>query len=302
MNFKKSFTRDINQFNNLSFKKIMAMKNLDFDGKNNLEHLIQKNKKYKDIYNLIEKKQFNDNSFIRGNRVYSKEKNNSNEKEIFSYDSQFDEKTKQEKINSIYDEIKSIQKIGNISSYFNFKNLRKNNSFKRTIFEDLNCEYPKSLKPNKSNININKRENDNSLINYRKINMSHKNLLKKEISFKSNEKNYLPKSKRKKYDEKEIKNWIDQEKNSFRSNMKDFNQKKVNFSNFDNINEYKFNNLKSKRNRGFLYYNNDFFQNELSTFELNLNKFKEPDFSQIKINSRNINKTLIKEKFLTPEY
>jgi serine/threonine protein kinase len=38
MNFKKSFTSDINQFNNLSFKKILAMKNLNFDGKNKLDN------------------------------------------------------------------------------------------------------------------------------------------------------------------------------------------------------------------------------------------------------------------------
>jgi hypothetical protein len=300
MNFKKSFTSDINQFNNLSFKKILAMKNLNFDGKNKLDNLIKKNKKYKDIYNLIERKELNDNSYIRGNKVYSQEKKNYNEREISSYNSKIDKITKEEKMNSIYDEINSLKKIGNISTYV----LKRNGSSNKSIFDDLNIEIPKSLKSNKSNININKRENDKSLINYRKINMSHKNLLKKnQSSLKSNNKNYIPKTRRKKYDEKDIKNWIDQEKNSFRKNFINFNEKKVNFSNFDNINECKLTkNLKSKRNGIFQYYNNDYFQNELSTFESNLNKYKEPDFSKIKINSRNINDNLIKNQFLTPEY
>ncbi len=300
MNFKKSFTSDINQFNNLSFKKILAMKNLNFDGKNKLDNLIKKNKKYKDIYNLIERKELNDNSYIRGNKVYSQEKKNYNEREISSYNSKIDKITKEEKMNSIYDEINSLKKIGNISTYV----LKRNGSSNKSIFDDLNIEIPKSLKSNKSNININKRENDKSLINYRKINMSHKNLLKKnQSSLKSNNKNYIPKTRRKKYDEKDIKNWIDQEKNSFRKNFINFNEKKVNFSNFDNINECKLTkNLKSKRNGIFQYYNNDYFQNELSTFESNLNKYKEPDFSKIKINSRNMNDDLMKNLFLTPEY
>lgn len=304
MNFKKSFTSDINQFNNLSFKKILAMKNLNFDGKNKLDNLIKKNKKYKDIYNLIERKELNDNSYIRGNKVYSQEKKNYNEREISSYNSKLDKITKEEKMNSIYNEINSLKKIGNISTYVDCRNLKRNGSSNKSIFDDLNIEIPKSLKSNKSNVNINKRENDNSLINYRKINMSHKNLLKKnQSSLKSNNKNYIPKTRRKKYDEKDIKNWIDQEKNSFRKNLINFNEKKVNFSNFDNINECKFTkNLKSKRNGIFQYYNNDYFQNELSTFESNLNKYKEPDFSKIKINSRNINDNLTKNQFLTPEY
>jgi hypothetical protein len=304
MNFKKSYTSDINQFNNLSFKKILAMKNLNFDGKNKLDNLIKKNKKYKDIYNLIERKEFNDNSYIRGNKVYSQEKKNDNEREIFSYNSKLDKITKEEKMNTIYDEINSLKKKGNISTYVNCRNLKRNGSSNKSIFDDLNIEIPKSLKSNKSNVNINKREKDNSLINYRKINMSHKNLLKKnQSSLKSNNNNYIPKTRRKKYDEKDIKNWIDQEKNSFRKNFINFNENKVNFSNFDNINECKFTkNLKSKRNGIFQYYNNDYFQNELSTFESNLNKYKEPDFSKIKINSRNINDNLIKNQFLTPEY
>ena len=304
MNFKKSFTSDINQFNNLSFKKILAMKNLNFDGKNKLDNLIKKNKKYKDIYNLIERKELNDNSYIRGNKVYSQEKKNYNEREISSYNSKLDKITKEEKMNSIYNEINSLKKIGNISTYVDCRNLKRNGSSNKSIFDDLNIEIPKALKSNKSNVNINKRENDNSLINYRKINMSHKNLLKKnQSSLKSNNKNYIPKTRRKKYDEKDIKNWIDQEKNSFRKNLINFNEKKVNFSNFDNINECKFTkNLKSKRNGIFQYYNNDYFQNELSTFESNLNKYKEPDFSKIKINSRNINDNLTKNQFLTPEY
>ena len=304
MNFKKSFTSDINQFNNLSFKKILAMKNLNFDGKNKLDNLIKKNKKYKDIYNLIERKELNDNSYIRGNKVYSQEKKNYNEREISSYNSKLDKITKEEKMNTIYDEINSLKKIGNISTYVDCRNLKRNGSSNKSIFDDLNIEIPKALKSNKSNVNINKRENDNSLINYRKINMSHKNLLKKnQSSLKSNNKNYIPKTRRKKYDEKDIKNWIDQEKNSFRKNFINFNENKVNFSNFDNINECKFTkNLKSKRNGIFQYYNNDYFQNELSTFESNLNKYKEPDFSKIKINSRNINDNLTKNQFLTPEY
>ena len=304
MNFKKSFTSDINQFNNLSFKKILAMKNLNFDGKNKLDNLIKKNKKYKDIYNLIERKELNDNSYIRGNKVYSQEKKNYNEREISSYNSKLDKITKEEKMNSIYNEINSLKKIGNISTYVDYRNLKRNGSSNKSIFDDLNIEIPKALKSNKSNVNINKRENDNSLINYRKINMSHKNLLKKnQSSLKSNNKNYIPKTRRKKNDEKDIKNWIDQEKNSFKKNFINFNEKKVNFSNFDNINECKFTkNLKSKRNGIFQYYNNDYFQNELSTFESNLNKYKEPDFSKIKINSRNINDNLTKNQFLTPEY
>ena len=179
MNFKKSFTSDINQFNNLSFKKILAMKNLNFDGKNKLDNLIKKNKKYKDIYNLIERKELNDNSYIRGNKVYSQEKKNYNEREISSYNSKLDKITKEEKMNSIYNEINSLKKIGNISTYVDCRNLKRNGSSNKSIFDDLNIEIPKSLKSNKSNVNINKRENDNSLINYRKINMSHKNLLKK---------------------------------------------------------------------------------------------------------------------------
>ena len=307
MNHKKSFTCDINQFDKFHVKKIYALKNFNSNKKPILDNLIKKNKKYKDIYNLIKRQNnVNNNNSIKGKRVYSEDKLNSNDNEIYSYDTKFDNQTKEEKIKSIYDEIQLLKNINNINNNY----IESNNISKKAIFDSLNIELPKTLRTNKSNVNIieNNQNENNKLVNLKQINMSQKNIFNyQNNSIKSIYKNLIPE---KKFNEKEIKKWIEQEKNSNRNNEKYYNENNLDIFNSNSLSRNSnlpyFNSLsKSKKNGNSFIYSNNYFENELSIFEFNLNKINNSGFHKLGEKTRNIknkNKTNLRDKILTPKY
>ena len=306
MSHKKSFTCDINQFNNFHVKKIYALKNFISNKKPILENLIKKNKKYKDIYNLIKRKnQINNNNSSKGKRVYLEEELNSNDNEIYSYDSKFDNQTKEEKIKTIYGEIQSLKNINNINNNY----IESNNIAKKGIFDSLHIELPKTLRSNKSNINIiENRKNENNYLLKLKKNISQKNILNyQNNSIKSIFQKIIPK-REKKYNEKEIKKWIEQEKNSNRNNEKYYNENNLDIFNSNSLSRNSnlpyFNSLsKSKKNGNSFIYSNNYFENELSVFESDLNKINNSGFHKLGNKTRNIkDKNNLKDKFLTPKY
>ena len=307
MNHKKSFTCDINQIDNLHVKKIYALKNFNSNKKSILDNLIKKNQKYKDIYNLIKRKNnINNNNSKKVNRVFSEDKINSNDNVIYSYDTKFENQTKEEKIKTIYDEIQLLKNNNNINNNY----IEPNQISKKVIFDSLNIELPKTLRTNKSNVNIienNKNENNN-LLNLKKVNMSQKNIFNyRNNSVKSIYQNFMPKIE-KKYNEKEIKKWIEQEKNSNRNNEKYYNENNLDIFNMNsqsrNSNLPYFNSLyKSKKNGNSFIYSNNYFENELSVFESNLNKINNSGFHKLGNKTRNIkDKNNLKDKFLTQKY
>ena len=126
-------------------------------------------------------------------------------------------------------------------------------------------------------------------------------------SIKSIFQKIIPK-REKKYNEKEIKKWIEQEKNSNRNNEKYFNENNLDILNFNslsrNSNLLNFNTIcKSKKNGNSFIYSNNYFENELSIFESNLNKINNSGYHKLGEKTRNIkNNNTLREKFLTPKY
>ena len=138
--------------------------------------------------------------------------------------------------------------------------------------------------------------------------MSQKNIFNyRNNSVKSIYQNFMPKIE-KKYNEKEIKKWIEQEKNSERNNEKYFNENNFEIFNMNsqsrNSNTSNFNSLyKSKKNGNSFIYSNNYFENELSVFESNLNKINNSGYHKLGEKTRNIkNNNTLREKFLTPKY
>ncbi len=243
MKYKNGFyslRSEKNNFDNILIrnKKVLTYLESKYkNGKEILDNLIQRNKKYKDIYNLLTLKSNNENNEnkLKGKRILSEPKNNKiNFNEINSNlinNKDFHLKTQEhmEQIKNLYNEIQLLQNINKKQNKYSFINLKnnnnnRNNSTKKNIFDSLNIKtsfenIDKPLKTNKSNINLISK--NNTLIQLKKINFSQKNLLNSS----------LPKKIKKKLDENDIKIWINNEK--FGLNYNNFYDEKI--SNKSNI-------------------------------------------------------------------
>jgi len=228
-----------NNFDNLFIRNKNVLSLLELNSKNGkevLDNLIKRNKKYKDIYNLLTLKSNNEykENKLKGKRILSEPKknkinfNNSNSNLINNKDNS---KTQEhmEQIKNLYNEIQLLQNINNKKNKYNFVNLKSNNnrnnsSSKKNIFDSLNIKtsfenIDKPLKTNKSNINLISK--NNTLIQLKKINFSQKNLLNSS----------LPKKTRK-FDEKDIKRWINNEKYGLNNNDKFYELNTSNLKSF----------------------------------------------------------------------
>ena len=208
--------------NNKDNKKFLSIVDDNPNGKVVLNNLIRKNKKYQDLYELITLKTNNNNKekILRGKRYLSEEKKSKNNsvtqliKPKLSHIQQ---------IKNLYNEIESFNNnhIRNLKSANS--RMRNKSSSKQNIFDSLNIKthFEKPLKTNRSNINMLENEKKNNFINLKKVNqMSQKNLLK----------NTIPKPKKRKFNDNDVKNWINQEKygNGYKDNF--YNEKKLNIS------------------------------------------------------------------------
>lgn len=243
MKYKNGFyslRSEKNNFDNILIRNKKVLTYLDSkykNGKEILDNLIQRNKKYKDIYNLLTLKSNNENNEnkLKGKRILSEPKNNkinfneTNSNLINNKDFHLKTQEHMEQIKNLYHEIQLLQNINKKQNKYSFINLKnnnnnRNNSTKKNIFDSLNIKtsfenIDKPLKTNKSNINLISK--NNTLIQLKKINFSQKNLLNSS----------LPKKIKKKLDENDIKIWINNEK--FGLNYNNFYDEKI--SNKSNI-------------------------------------------------------------------
>ena len=243
MKYKNGFyslRSEKNNFDNILIrnKKVLTYLESKYkNGKEILDNLIQRNKKYKDIYNLLTLKSNNENNEnkLKGKRILSEPKNNkinfneTNSNLINNKDFHLKTQEHMEQIKNLYNEIQLLQNINKKQNKYSFINLKnnnnnRNNSTKKIIFDSLNIKtsfenIDKPLKTNKSNINLISK--NNTLIQLKKINFSQKNLLNSS----------LPKKIKKKLDENDIKIWINNEK--FGLNYNNFYDEKI--SNKSNI-------------------------------------------------------------------
>ena len=243
MKYKNGFyslRSEKNNFDNILIrnKKVLTYLESKYkNGKEILDNLIQRNKKYKDIYNLLTLKSNNENNEnkLKGKRILSEPKNNkinfneTNSNLINNKDFHLKTQEHMEQIKNLYNEIQLLQNINKKQNKYSFINLKSNNnnrknSSKKNIFDSLNIKtsfenIDKPLKTNKSNINLISK--NNTLIQLKKINFSQKNLLNSS----------LPKKIKKKLDENDIKIWINNEK--FGLNYNNFYDEKI--SNKSNI-------------------------------------------------------------------
>ena len=243
MKYKNGFyslRSEKNNFDNILIrnKKVLTYLESKYkNGKEILDNLIQRNKKYKDIYNLLTLKSNNENNEnkLKGKRILSEPKNNkinfneTNSNLINNKDFHLKTQEHMEQIKNLYNEIQLLQNINKKQNKYSFINLKnnnnnRNNSTKKNIFDSLNIKtsfenIDKPLKTNKSNINLISK--NNTLIQLKKINFSQKNLLNSS----------LPKKIKKKLDENDIKIWINNEK--FGLNYNNFYDEKI--SNKSNI-------------------------------------------------------------------
>ena len=260
-----SITNEINNFENLHIlinKKHCPIEKLKSNGKEVLNNLIKKNKKYEDIYNLITLKTNNNNKqkILRGKRLLSEDKriNNIKNKNL-SY-----------QINENKNHIKQIQNLFNEIELFqnsNMKNLRnthsksKNKSLtKKNIFDSLNINthFERPLTSNRSNINLLGKDKKSTFNN---LNINNKDNQKNVIKSK------IPKPNKKIFNDNEVKKWINQEKygNGYNDNF--YNEKKLNISNLMSFTRNtQFGNLKrnysngSSKNLSVRNYNNNYLE------------------------------------------
>ena len=267
MKYKNGFysvRSEKNNFDNLMIrnKKVLSyLESKSKNGKEVLDNLIKRNKKYKDIYNLLTLKSNNENNEnkLKGKRILSEPKdkktNINNNESNFTNNKNYNSKTQEhmEQIKNLFHEIQLLKNMNNKQNKYSFVNIKNNNNnynrnniSKKNIFDSLNIKtsvenLEKPLKTNKSNINlINK--NNNPLIQLKKVNFSQKNILNSS----------LPKKKVKKFDENDIKRWINNEKYGL-NNDNFYNEKILNKSNIMSFTRNA-GSLKLKRNLSLINY------------------------------------------------
>ncbi len=257
---------EINQFDDSVMnrnKQILYMNELDDERKQILENLLKKNRKYQDVYDMIDRrnhfKRNIENIYIIEKRVFSERGKNNIQGDIRSIKEQRKKINKEKKFKNLYNEIESLN---NGSVDFS----RQNNL-------NLNIKPNNVYSINVNNIEINKYNNNKkNIIQLKKD----KNLFPKPPKnfLKSNNYILLNTNKNKNLSENEIKKWIMNEKYNlndkfpFYGSENKYNSNFVDFSKSSIREKYK-----SKKNiKSIMDYSNDFFENQLDNFEYSLNK------------------------------
>ncbi len=248
-------------------KQIQIFEQFDEKRKKNLENLIKKNQKYKDIFQMIGKNNYFSNIFKDFNRrVFSEKKINLLNEDINSYKEIRKKRKKEEKIKDVLKEIGNFHK--NTSFDLNYKSDEKPN-----LIDLINIkpQYGLSFRTYSTYFDskIDLKIEDDSNLKFLKDNNLKKKNLKKDSFFSPPSRNLT---------EKDIKRWVIQQKFGLKEPFYVDNDGNIN--NIDSLNkskQTKDNNnnsiLQKKPNiKSNIYYSNDFFNIQLENFENNLNK------------------------------
>ena len=266
INSSRSHIYDISQNN---IKPILYLDELEIERKQNLEKLIKKNPKYKNIYYMIDRENYFSkiNNSI-GKRVFSERETHSIHDDFDIYKQKKKKREREIKINELYSEIENLQR--NSSFDFNYETNNNNNNINnQKLIDSINIkpQYGLPYKMYTSYI-------DTESIKILKDN----NIKRFKNNFRNNnlKKNYFHSPPNKKLTDRDIKKWIIQEKFGLtepfyidkNGNVNDINSfKENNDSNKKNFS------LKNKHNvQSPIYYSNDFFNRQLENFQYNLNK------------------------------
>ncbi len=282
------FVNTISLYQNLSLnksKQIIYLDLLSEESRQNLQKLINKNPKYKDLYYMIDRKNYystNNNQKNLHKRVFSERNFIPINFDIDIYNENRKNKLKENQMKKIYKVIDSLERNTSFDENSNIYNSQQK------IIDSINIK-PKYGLPIKtySNYYDNQINNKKDFKTINNLKNNSTNL--KKINFNSY------KNKNNNLTEKGIKTWVLKEKYGLNepfliNNNNDKEEKSSNYISYtSNIK------LKNKnKNKVNIYFSNDFYEIELDNFENNLNKI-EKNFKIGKI-ERKINK----KRLLTP--
>ena len=280
------FVNTISLYQNLSLnksKQIIYLDLLSEESRQNLQKLINKNPKYKDLYYMIDRKNYystNNNQKNLHKRVFSERNFIPINFDIDIYNENRKIKLKENQMKKIYKVIDSLERKSSLDENIIYDS-------QQNIIDSINIK-PKYGLPIKtySNYYDNQTKNKNeykSIYNLKK----HKTNLKK-LNFNSykNKNNYLT--------EKGIKTWVLKEKYGLNEpiliNHNHNEEKSSNYLSYQN--NSKLNN--SSKHKLNIYFSNDYYDIELENFENNLNKIDK------KIKVGKIERKIKKKRLLTP--
>ena len=280
------FVNTISCYQNLSLnksKQIIYLDLLSEESRQNLQKLIIKNPKYKDLYYMIDRKNYfttNNNGLNLHKRVFSQRNFLPIHFDIDIYNENRKIKLKENQMKKIYKVIDSLERKSSLDENIIYDS-------QQNIIDSINIK-PKYGLPIKtySNYYDNQTKNKNeykSIYNLKK----HKTNLKK-LNFNSykNKNNYLT--------GKGIKTWVLKEKYGLNEpiliNHNHNEEKSSNYLSYQN--NSKLNN--SSKHKLNIYFSNDYYDIELENFENNLNKIDK------KIKVGKIERKINKKRLLTP--
>ncbi len=282
------FVNTISLYQNLSLnksKQIIYLDLLSEESRQNLQKLINKNPKYKDLYYMIDRKNYYSTNNKQKNlhkRVFSERNLLPIHFDIDIYNENRKNKLKENQIKKIYKVIDSLERNASFDDNINIYNSQQN------MIDSINIK-PKYGLPIKtySNYYDNQKKNTNEFKSINNLTKKSRNL--KKLNFNS--------YKNKKYNltEKGIKTWITREKYGLNepfliNNNNDKEEKSSNYISYTNNSKI---NNKSKHKLN-IYFSNDFYDIELENFKNNLNKIDK----RYKIGK--IERKINKKRLLTP--
>ncbi len=254
-----------------SVKPTLYLDEFDLERKQNLEKLIKKNPKYKNIYYMIDRENYFSkiNNSI-GKRVFSERRTHSINDDFNLYKEKKKKRERDLKINELYNEIDNLQRNSSFDFYYDKNNNINNNINNQKLIDSINIKPQYGL-PYKMYVSYIDTESMKIL--------KENNLKQSKNNFRSNnkKKNYFHSPPNKKLTDRDIQKWIIQEKFGLKEpfyidkngNINDINTFKENNNNIKKDN----NPLKNKHNvKSPINYSNDFFNRHLENFQYNLNK------------------------------
>lgn len=234
-----------------------------------LVNLVKRNKKYEDVYNLINLKNNRENNrnILTDLRCFSERKinNTGNVNKTKINESHL------VKIKKLYKEIESFNNNNNNMNILKGNNMKKKvNKSKKNIFDSLNIitHFDRPLNSNRSNINMLRQEKNKNLIESKKTSISQLNILK----------DYNIPSRKKKFDENDIKKWINHEKYGTGNINNFYDEQKLNISYLMSFNNnIETSNLKrnfsSNKNKLNHNLNGNYFENKnINSYKIKENK------------------------------
>ena len=250
-------------------KQILYLDELNQERKQNLEKLIKKNPKYRNIYCMIDRENYFSkiNNGI-GKRVFSERGSHSINEDFDIYKEKKRKRERDIKINELYNEIDNLQRNSSFDFYYDKNNNINNNINNQKLIDSINIKPQYGLPYKMYSTYI-----DNETIKILNNNIKQLKKNNRDINLK---KNSFHSPQNKKLTDRDVKKWIIQEKFGLKEPFYiDKNGNITDISSFKVNDDIKKNNvtLKNKHNvKSPIYYSNDFFNRQLENFQYNLNK------------------------------